>query len=440
MNYIDFFQKDTLNTQIIDGYTYNAIQQLDLVYPPYNKIALAEVNNTYHEQCHIFKSNIYKSYKFKDESKAGSIPEKLKTICYDQFEKNISFQEYLESQLFYKAVYYCFYDQIAYFGTGENKDVNKIYALSPKYIYPNRNKTEFWQILPNTNFARETLKTLITAPESQINYAKANTQFLAFKTSTNSEQQELYEFSGKSSRSDYFPNIPYIPAMEGMETNRLIGSYDKSWLLQGSEFRNILHLTGLDPNNDEDKIIIDDYRKDVNNVKNSGRILILATPRNDSTIKFDKPEHNQKEDYSDTKLINRDEIISANGLNATVLGIKTDDSSLTSTSQKEAINLFVQTQILNEKTIIEQHYDRLFKVIDPSYDTNLELVPLSFEDDKEKADISKIDSETLKSYVEIGDLKLVNEFRRKNNLEELVDKQWKEIKENFATGGIDFNV
>lgn len=442
MDYLDIYIEDTLSTRQIDYYTYNALQSLDLVAPPYSRIALANVQNTYHEQCLIYWSNVVKGYRFVDEDKAGKVPDFLKNNVFNQFDIDISFQEMLETQFFNYAIYQEFFDQIARFG--KDKEIKKIYPLSPKYLYPDRKKKEYWQIIPNSDEA----KMFFLEPdseESNIDYTKDNTRFVRFGLS-NGKNQEVYAFSGKSSRSDYFPNIPYLEALKSIETNSLIGTYDKNWLKSGSNFKNILILNGIDTEDARGQEIIEKYKKDFNsNASRAGSTYVLPinSGHQSNPVELMSPNNPPKEDFNSTRDVNRDEILAAHNLNPTIMGIKTNESSLTSTSVNESLKLFIETSLVNPKKLIELHYDKLFKAIDPTYNTEFKLEIIEVEDESATAEIEiKIADNTLK-YLQIGNLELFNEFRvesgRREYEEDEFNKAVAEYNKNVL-GGVSFGV
>ena len=73
----------------------------------------------------------------------------MKNNVVDFFDNPISFQRYIEDQLYNDALFYEFNDMLTFIGG----QVQNIRALSPKYVYPNKDKSELWYILPDANFA-----------------------------------------------------------------------------------------------------------------------------------------------------------------------------------------------------------------------------------------------------------------------------------------------
>jgi len=430
---IDIFKETTLSDSSLDYYTYTAIQSLNLVAPPYSPKMLAEVKNTYHEQAHLFKSRVIKGFRFVDEDNAKNIRKFLETSLYDQFDNKISFQKYLEMQLFNYSIHYRFYDQIGFF----SGKAQKLYPTSPKYIYPNRDKTAYWQIKPSADL--KDMLNDIGSKESQINYKEYHTEFKAVSDEAPTKGNELFEFCGKTSRSDYFPNIPYLEALGSIETNKYIGSYNQKWLSNGTNWKSVVNLYGLDEDDQQMKKIIDDFSRKLNDPSESGKVIVKGIPNEESKVTFEKPEQNTKEDFSAERDANRDEILAANGVNPTVLGIKTNESSLTSTSQKEAIQLYVETQAINDIVLEQEHYNMLFKIIDPSYDTQLILEPISFENATEQAEIKTLEIDNEIKLINAGSLRRYNEFRADNKREPIEEAEWNTLRKSYTDSGMSFS-
>jgi hypothetical protein len=428
-DFINIFQIDNLSTKQLDYYTYNALKSLNLVYPPYNKLSLANVSNTYHEQALIFKSNVVKGYYFEDETKAEKIKKFLDEGIYNQFEVNISFMEYLQMQLYNEAIYFAFYDQIGFFA-GE---ATKLYPLSPKYLYCNRKKDKFYQIMPDADKTFD-----INEPgtdENNTNYEDNATRFDNFALKTSGARQAVFEYSGLGSNSDYYPNITYLEALEQIKTNRLIGKYDQKWLENGTVFKNILELSGIDSTSPIGEKIVDKYKRDLNSVSRNGEIYIITNPTGDLPIKFLNPTQAQKENFNETRDLNRDEILASHGLNPTLLGIKTNESSLTSTSQGESIKMYIETQLGNKITRLEKHYNKLFKKIDPAFDTSIKFKPLSFEDAIQQVQVETQEILNEKELILRGDLEEFNAYRIKRSKKTLEPDAFNKMSLELKTGG-----
>jgi hypothetical protein len=426
MSQISFFGLDSTNTATIDNYTYQVIKQLDLVAPTYNKIVLSEIKNTYHEQAQIFKSNLVTGYKFEDEENAKSIIEFLKNNLYDQKDRKISFMSYLSTSLFNDAIYYSFFDQLAF----SNNQVVKMYPLSPKYLYTNRKGNEWVQIIPDAKFADIEPETL----ESNRDYTKNLARFsVPDSLSETKSNQEVFEFSGVASRSDFYPNILYLEATKGIKTNRLIGTYNTSWLESGSKFRQVLKLIGVDPDNEMDQQNIAEWKRKLNSsVSGAGEVLVIPVSSSEGQIEFMNPAQSAKEDFSQIQDSNRDEILAGNGTNPTLLGIKTNESSLTSTSQNEAINLYIETHGNNKIKLLQEHYDAVFKYIDPNYNTKIIFDTFKIEDKKENTEIDTIQIQNEDKLIIRGNIDDVNHYRKKIGKKEYSPADFKQVKESLS--------
>ena len=431
MSLFTLYTNDKLNTTTLDHYTYTQIKKLGLSYPLYNKIVLAEVKNTYHEQAQLFKSRLIKDYSFKNVNEAGKVPDFLTGSVYDVFDNNISFLEYLEIQLFHDAIYYQFIDELGMLG----KEIVKIFPLSPKYVFTDKEKKEYWQIVPNTDQAAFLAEEPATK-ENNTDYSD-NLQHYTRYDIDSKDDNRVFVFSGRGSRSDYYPNIPYLEALQSIETNRLIGVYDQKWLQNGSNFKNILELVGLNPTNDIDKEIIDRYKRDLNSISRSGEIYIIANPTGEQPLRFMNPQQVQKENFNETRNINRDEILAANGLNPTIMGIKTNESSLTSTSQAEAIKLYLETQASNKIKLLQYHYDRLFSMIDPNYNTNIIFETITYEDAKQVVEIETQEIANENLLIGRGNLQEFNEYRLKRGKRTVEQAEFDDMVRNLTQFGFE---
>jgi len=427
---IDIFRETTLGDNQLDYYTYQAIESLNLVAPPYCPRTLANVQNTYMEQARGFISRIVKGYSFGDTDNAEKIQQFLKENLYNSFNQKITFQEYIETQLYNYSIHYRFYDEIGVRG----KEIVKLFPTSPKYIYPDRKKETFWQIIPNADQAE--MLQYPGSEESNVDFRVNHTQYLAYKP-TSAAKNQIIEFSGPSSQSDYFPNIPYLKALESVEVNSFIGSYSKKWLTEGTNWKNIIYLSGLDINSLRDKETVDHYKRELNDPAKDGQNIIIPISNRDSKPDISSPSQAKKEDFLNERAENRDEILAANGLNPTILGIKTNDSALTSTSQKEAIQLYVETQAGNLIAKIEKHLDRIFSYIDPAYDTNILLNVISFENALEESTMQTQEIDNELKLVTLGSMDRYNEYRETRGLDVIDEKEWREIQDKYIDAGIE---
>jgi len=426
---IDIFKETTLGDNALDYYTYQAIEDLNLVAPPYCPRTLANVQNTYMEQARGFISRIVKGYSFVDDDNAEVVKKFLKENLYNSFNQKITFQEYIETQLYNYSIHYRFYDELGIKG-GE---ILKMFPTSPKYIYPDRKKETFWQIIPNADQAE--MLNYPGSEESQVDFRANHTKYLAFKPGAVAPNQ-IIEFSGPSSQSDYFPNIPYLKALESVEVNAFIGSYSKKWLTQGTNWKNIIYLSGIDTTSELGKETVKAYERELNDPSKDGKNIIISMANRDSKPEIANPAQAKKEDFLNERAENRDEILAANGLNPTILGIKTNDSALTSTSQKEAIQLYVETQAGNLITKIEKHLDRIFSYIDQSYDTNIVLDVIAFENAVEKSTIQTEEIDNEMKLISIGSIGRYNEYRESRGLDVIDEKEWEVIQGSFIDAGV----
>ena len=443
MNVTSLFTSQNLNSEHIDYHTYQFIQAHNLVYPRYNKITLSELDNTFHEQACLFWSRMVKSFHFENEKKAEKIKIFLTGNVIDLFERKVGFLRHVQSQLYNWAKYRAFQDSLIYTSKGSVATPVWLTNVNTKYLYWDKKMLKAWAIVPNSGMQQGDK---VGSEDSNRDYQVDSFEFvrLGIDRATQKQiigsDQRILEFAGLGSCSDFYSNIPYLESMGGMRVNKKIGDYDESWLENGSVFRNIMVLNGLNPSNPLDKDLIDEYKQKYNNAATRGAVEVLANPRPNlkDAIEFKTLQPVQKENFNEDKDSNRDLILAANGLNPTLLGIKTNESSLTSTSQAEAIKLFKVTQLDNLISSLEEHLNILFSFIDPNYDTKIILETIKFEDDLKLAQTEAAELANEANLIGLGIIEDYNAYRVKKKKKEVTPQQWQILTKNYLNAGMNF--
>lgn len=256
--------------------------------------------------------------------------------------------------------------------------------------------------------------------------------FKPYTKYTPTERDVLY-ISKQSPLDDVYGVPNYISALSAIESNHKIGLTNLAALENTVDPSLILFLFG-NLSVDLYKSVKDAFQK-VKRSKGTG--VVLNLPENIRTQLENYGSKTIDGNYINERAKNELEIMALHGITPELYG--TIQSGGISSGEKAtgALKLFLQTVVRPEQENLSKILEAFFKIEFPGYDAGFKFKEIDLTDSLEDEQLQQTRSAIHQTYINIGSLELLNEYRRSVGLIEVSQAEFDKIK---ANGLPDFNI
>lgn len=295
--------------------------------------------------------------------------------------------------------------------------VQNLHLLSGKNCFVDSNLTKIIQyvILSNTNIMTTIFR----------NYGEYNSK----------ESDTLLLNNFLPAVDDYYGVPVYLPALQAIKTNVFANDANISTLANISDPNLTAVAYGNYPAEWHEKT-----KAALKNTKlKRGGLLYISVPNKDD--KFDLNVRGQQTidgNYIEERIKNELEIMACHGLTPELYGVLSNGVISSGEKATGALKIFNQTVVRPKQEILNKKINAFFKNEFPEYTANFKLKEIDLTDKLEDLQTAQIFASVIKSYVEIGNKKLLDEFLKENNYPEISDIEFSNMKTSIS--GLDMQM
>jgi len=166
------------------------------------------------------------------------------------------------------------------------------------------------------------------------------------------------------------------------------------------------------------------YLQSKKGLASAGSIMYLPVSDPSIKVRLEKLDNLKARDghFIEERKTAKEEIIVSHGITKDLLGIN-EKGGLATTQAMGALQLVNQTTIRPLKETFETFWNNFF-VVEFGINPQFKLKEIDLTDNKQDAELEKIYSDIYARYSELGDITILNEFRKRIGLRELEESEF----------------
>ena len=294
------------------------------------------------------------------------------------------------------------------------KPIN-LYLLSSKNIYVDANFEKIIQY--------------VTKPSQQAKVFRPYGEYSA------SEHDTLCFSFGIAGIDDFYSVPVFAPAMQAIKTNISAGEANQNILKNSGNESGIFVI-----NTDAPAEWHEQTKAQIRALATrQGSKLYIALPNSADSLQYLSPGQKQIDgNYINERNKNELEIMACHGLTPELYGVLSNGGISSGEKATGALKIFLQTVVRPAQESLQRLLDNFFKAEFPGYDAGFQLKTIDLTDKLEDIQSSNTFVQTVKAYVDLNNLRLLNEFMTENGYDEVTQAEWDMMR--TASTGVDFSI